>query len=65
MQADHVYPALGDRTSPKEWDERGKPDLIDKARARKEAILANPSAARFDPMLDAEIRKTFKIHLPM
>ena len=65
MQADHVYPALGDRTSPKEWDERGKPDLVDKARARKEAILANPSAARFDPMLDAEIRKTFKIHLPI
>ena len=65
MQADHVYPALGDRTSPKEWDERGKPDLVDKARARKEAILANPAAARFEPMLDAAIRKSFKIHLPM
>jgi trimethylamine--corrinoid protein Co-methyltransferase len=65
MQADHVYPALGDRTSPKEWDERGKPDLVEKARARKEAILANTSAARFDPMLDAKIRKAFKIHLPM
>src|SRR6056297_382490 len=65
MQADHVYPALGDRTSPKEWDERGKPGLVEKARARKEAILANSSAARFNPMLDAEIRKAFKIHLPM
>ncbi|MRU14444.1 methyltransferase [Roseovarius sp. A21] len=65
MQADHVYPSLGDRTSPKEWAENGKPDLVDKARARKEAILATPSAARFNPMLDAEIRKAFKIHLPM
>ena len=65
MQADHVYPALGDRTSPKEWDERGKPDLVDKARARKEEILAEPSSARFDPVLDAEIRKAFRIHLPM
>ena len=35
------------------------------ARARKEEILANPSAVRFDQMLDAEIRKAFKIHLPM
>jgi trimethylamine--corrinoid protein Co-methyltransferase len=65
MQNDHVYPSLGDRTSPKEWDERGKPDLVDKARARKEVILATPSVARFDAMLDAEIRRAFKIHLPM
>jgi trimethylamine--corrinoid protein Co-methyltransferase len=36
-----------------------------KARARKEVILATPSAARFNPMLDAEIRRAFKIHLPM
>ncbi|MEM1351418.1 MAG: trimethylamine methyltransferase family protein [Pseudomonadota bacterium] len=63
MQADHVYPALGDRTSPKEWDENQKPDLIAKARARKEEILAQRSAARFDPALDAQLRKSFKIHL--
>ncbi|WP_137700190.1 trimethylamine methyltransferase family protein [Marimonas lutisalis] len=64
MQADHVYPSLGDRTSPKEWEEKGKPDLIGKATARKEAILAEPSAARFDPMLDRAIRERFRIHLP-
>ncbi|MGA9251564.1 MAG: trimethylamine methyltransferase family protein [Roseobacter sp.] len=64
MQADHVYPALGDRTSPKEWVENGKPDLIEKATARKEEILSHRSEARFDPALDAEIRKRFKIYLP-
>ena len=32
--------------------------------ARKERILSEPSAARFDPMLDAELRKAFSIHLP-
>ncbi len=64
MQVDYVYPTLGDRTSPKEWAELGKPDLIDKATARKEAILSAPSAARFDPVLDAEIRRSFNIHLP-
>ncbi|SMX45119.1 trimethylamine methyltransferase family protein [Maliponia aquimaris] len=64
MQRDHVYPALGDRSSPKEWEEKGKPDLLKKATARKEAILATRSAARFDPVTDAAIRKRFRIHLP-
>ncbi|MEO9653118.1 MAG: trimethylamine methyltransferase family protein [Roseobacter sp.] len=64
MQADHVYPSLGDRTSPKEWDENGKPDLISKAKMRKEEILSQRSAARFDPALDAEIRARFNIYLP-
>jgi len=64
MQADHVYPTLGDRTSPKEWEELGKPDLIARAIARKEAILADRSAARFDPVMDAAIREQFNIYLP-
>ncbi|WP_170455378.1 trimethylamine methyltransferase family protein [Ruegeria arenilitoris] len=64
MQADYVYPALGDRTSPKEWAELGKPDLVEKATARKEEILGAPSPARFDPALDAELRSKFNIHLP-
>jgi trimethylamine--corrinoid protein Co-methyltransferase len=64
MQADHVYPALGDRTSPKEWAELGKPVLIEKATARKEKILHERAAARFDPLTDAAIRERFVIHLP-
>lgn len=64
MQADHVYPALGDRTSPKEWAEKGKPDLIERATARKEEILAERAAARFDAATDAAIRARFRIHLP-
>ena len=64
MQKDYVYPALGDRTSPKEWVENEKPNLVQKAKARKEAILANPSPVRFDPIKDREIRDRFNIHLP-
>ncbi len=64
MQADHVYPSLGDRTSPKEWAEIGKPVLIEKAIAKKEEILATRSKARFDASLDNEIREQFKIYLP-
>ncbi|MDG1431851.1 MAG: trimethylamine methyltransferase family protein, partial [Paracoccaceae bacterium] len=63
MQADHVYPNLGDRTSPKEWAENDKPDLLTKATARKEDILSQPSPARFDAVLDLNLRSRFKIHL--
>ena len=64
METDHVYPAYGDRTSPKEWAENDKPDLVAKATARKEEILAQRSEARFDPDLDRAIRKKFNIYLP-
>ncbi len=64
MQTDHVYPALGNRMSPKEWAEMGKPNLLEQATLRKEEILAERARARFDPMTDAEIRRAFDIHLP-
>ncbi len=63
MQADYVYPTFGDRTSPKEWAENDKPDLVAKATARKLEILSEPSRAAFDPELDARIRAAFNIHL--
>ncbi|AHD00715.1 trimethylamine methyltransferase family protein [Leisingera methylohalidivorans] len=64
MQIDYVYPDLGDRTSPKEWVELEKPDLIQKAVAKKEKILSQRAAARFDAATDMAIRKAFNIHLP-
>jgi len=64
MELDHVYPRLGDRSSPKEWAELGKPDLIEKATARKEAILGQRSRAGFGAMVDREFLAKFKIHLP-
>ncbi len=64
METDHVYPRLGDRTSPKEWSELGKPDLLAKATARKAEILSRRSAAAFDPALDKALRERFVIHLP-
>ncbi|MEM9436886.1 MAG: trimethylamine methyltransferase family protein [Pseudomonadota bacterium] len=64
MERDFVYPTFGDRTSPKEWDENGKPGLVDKAKARVQEILSAPSDAAFDSELDAAIRERFTIHLP-
>ena len=64
MQTEYVYPSTADRSSPKEWEENGKPDLLRNAIARKEMILAERSAARFDPALDQALRERFNIHLP-
>ena len=64
MQSEYVYPTLGDRISPKEWAEVGKPELLDAATARKEEILAQRASARLDPAKDAAIRQAFNIHLP-
>ncbi|PTX56083.1 trimethylamine--corrinoid protein Co-methyltransferase [Litoreibacter ponti] len=63
MESDYVYPAFGCRMSPKEWVEKEKPDLIAQATARKEAILAEPSPAAFNPELDQALRARFNIHL--
>ena len=63
MEKNYVYPDLGDRTSPKEWAEKDKPDLLVNATARKEAMLAAPAPSAFDPMLDRALRERFQILL--
>ena len=63
MQTEYVYPVLADRSSPKEWQEKGRPDLIQNAIARKKALIAAPTPATLDAIVDAEIRKRFNIHL--
>jgi trimethylamine---corrinoid protein Co-methyltransferase len=61
MQTEYIYPVVGNRMSPKEWNEAGKPLLLDKAIARKNAILAK-AGRLIDPELDAMIRAQHKIY---
>ena len=61
MQTEYIYPAVGNRMSPKEWNEAGKPLLLDKALARKNAILAK-AGRRIEPDIDAAIRAKYKIY---
>ena len=63
MQTEYIYPVLADRSSPKEWQEKDRPDLIEQAVARKEALIAAPTPAALPPKVDAQIRQHFKIHL--
>jgi trimethylamine--corrinoid protein Co-methyltransferase len=53
---------LADRTSPKEWVEIGKPNLVQKAIEKKENILKN-AAKKIDPVIDDKLRSMFNIHL--
>ncbi|MEM1162006.1 MAG: trimethylamine methyltransferase family protein, partial [Pseudomonadota bacterium] len=59
MQTEYVYPALGDRTSPKEWAEIGRPDLVQKAIARKREILDTCFPMHMDAGIDAKVREAF------
>ena len=63
MQTEYIYPEVADRTSPKEWQENDKPDLLETAIAAKEKILSERSAAWLDAETDAAIRARFNIHL--
>ena len=62
MQTEYIYPSLGDRTSPKEWVELGKPNLVQKAIEKKENILNN-ATKKIDPIVDKKLRSEFNIHL--
>lgn len=64
MQTEYFYPQLSDRTSPKEWVEKNKPDLIKNAIKRKNEILASPSTAALPAEIDDKLRSEFPIRLP-
>lgn len=60
MQTEYIYPKLGNRMSPKEWNEAGRPILIEQAIARKNEILSK-AQIKFDPAMDAAIRADYNI----
>jgi len=63
MQTEYVYPQLADRSSPKEWEELGKPDLVAQASARKESILETFHPGHISAAVDALIRQHHQILL--
>ena len=64
MQSEYVYPALGDRSSPKEWNEKGKPDIVEEAVKRKNEILKTHFPDHISPDIDRRIRAEMDILLP-
>ena len=61
MQTEYVYPKVGNRMSPKEWAEAGKPLLLDRAIQRKNEIPSQ-AGCQIAPEVDAAVRARFNIH---
>ncbi|TAN19962.1 MAG: methyltransferase [Rhizobiaceae bacterium] len=65
MQTEYFYPAVADRYSPKEWAEKGKPDLLQKAIEEKRRILSGYFPAHVSRSVDDQLRSRHpNIHLP-
>jgi trimethylamine--corrinoid protein Co-methyltransferase len=59
VPADYFYPAIGDRLTPREWCEKGKPDLLQKAVAEKKRILAERFPRHVSKAIDDRLRARF------
>jgi trimethylamine--corrinoid protein Co-methyltransferase len=64
MQAEYVYPVIGDRSSPKEWAEQGSTDIVQRAQTVTRQILDTHYPDHIDRALDAQLRKRFPVKLP-
>jgi trimethylamine--corrinoid protein Co-methyltransferase len=64
MQTEYIYPAVGDRLSPKEWNEVGRPQIIDVAIAKVKSVLDNNFPSHIPEEIDAKIREYLPIALP-
>lgn len=65
MESEYLYPVLGDRGSPKEWAERGKPQLLDRARDKAREILSGYYPEHVSLGIHEEIQRRFPIKLPL
>ena len=63
MQTEYVYPSVADRSSPKEWEELGKPVLVEEAAKVKNTILETYHPQHIEPNVDALVRQQHKILL--
>ena len=64
MQRDYVYPEVGNRLTPAEWQEIGGNPVNVPAREKTKEILATHFPTHVDDELDARLRKEFDIQLP-
>jgi len=63
MRSEFQYPALADRSSPGEWQERGSRTIYEQAHERVRDLLSTHYPTYLDPAVDARIRERFPIRL--
>jgi len=65
MQREYFYPAIADRFSPKEWAEKGRPDILQRAIAEKKQILGSHFPRHVSRTVDDQLRARHpEIRLP-
>jgi len=64
MESEYLYPVLGDRHTPDEWEEMGATDIRARARAQVAEILGSHYPDYLSPEVDAALRERFPIKLP-
>ena len=62
MESEYVYPIISDRSSPKEWNENNKPEIINSAHDEVKDILENHKPTHISSETDKLIREKFKIY---
>jgi trimethylamine--corrinoid protein Co-methyltransferase len=64
MQSAYLYPAIGDRKSPNEWQEQGATDITERAAKKVADILSTHYPDHVPEAIDAELRERFPVKLP-
>jgi trimethylamine--corrinoid protein Co-methyltransferase len=64
MQTEYVYPSVGDRMSPKEWNEQGRPSYLERAARQTRSILDRHYPRHVPEAVDEAIRARFPVGLP-
>jgi len=64
MEREYLYPGISDRRSQGEWEEAGRPDIVDSAKVRVREILSSHYPDHIDLAMDSKIRDRFDILLP-
>ncbi|HUX73586.1 MAG TPA: trimethylamine methyltransferase family protein [Steroidobacteraceae bacterium] len=64
MQKEYVYPCVGDRSSPNEWQIQGRPTVIERAVRKLHGILESHYPTHIPAAVDEAIRARLPIRLP-
>ena len=64
MERDYVYPDVGNRQSPKEWQESDRPDILEAASHKTAEILASHFPSHISEEMDQAIRARYPVRLP-
>ena len=63
MQSEYIYPDFGDRSSPTDWADAGRPNMLEQAIAKRDEILSTYFPKHISDATDAIVRKKFPISL--